>query len=137
MKTLLWQVTEADCDGFGHVNNVVYLQKLEQAAWAHSDDLGMGMDTYRRLGVGCVVRRHELDYLLPCFAGDTLHVQTWILENNGKASMWRGYQIWRGQRLVLQGKTLWACVDMTTGKAVRQPPVFVAAYQTETTPAAF
>jgi acyl-CoA thioester hydrolase len=70
---LVWDVPEpfiqsltvdADhLDEFGHVNNVVYLQWAESVAWAHSAALGLGMADYQRLGAGCVVRRHELDYL--------------------------------------------------------------------------
>lgn len=118
-------------DEYRHTNNVVYLQWLEQAAWSHSCALGLDMAAYQRLGVGCVVRKHELDYLLPTHAGDELMVGTWISANDGKLSTTRAYQIVRIKdgKTVLRGRTDFVTVDMTTGKPRRMPPEFVAAYR--------
>ena len=117
-------------DAFGHTNNVVYLSWCERVAWSHSNSLGMDFAAYERLGVGCVARRHELDYLLPTFAGDELLLGTWIAANDAKLSMWRAYQIIRADngRTVLRGRTHWVCVDLKTGKPRRQPPEFLAVY---------
>lgn len=117
-------------DEFGHTNNVVYLSWLQDVAWAHSTALGFAMADYQRVGAGCVARRHELDYLAATFAGDVLHVATWVAENAGKLDMWRAYQIIREQdrKTVLRGRTQWICVDMKTGRPRRQPPEFVTAY---------
>lgn len=117
-------------DEFGHTNNVVYLSWLQDAAWAHSTSLGFGMEDYRRIGAGCVARRHELDYLAATFAGDVLHVATWVAENTGRLDMWRAYQIIRAQdgKTVLRGRTQWICIDMKSGRPRRQPPEFIKAY---------
>lgn len=124
-------VTEADIDQFGHANNVVYLTWLERVAWAHSIHLGLDFEAYQRLGTGCVARRHELDYLLPTFLGEALDVATWIAENDGRATMWRHYQILRyaDQRTVLRGRSQWVCVDLASGRPRRQPPEFLQAYR--------
>jgi acyl-CoA thioester hydrolase len=118
-------------DEFQHTNNVVYLSWLQDVAWAHSVSLGFGMEDYQRVGAGCVARRHELDYLAATFAGDRLHVATWVAENAGRLDMWRAYQIIREQdgRTVLRGRTQWICIDMKTGRPRRQPPEFIAAYR--------
>ncbi len=124
-------VVEAHLDEFGHTNNVVYLGWLQDVAWAHSRHLGFGMDEYQQIGVGCVARRHELDYLAPTHVGDELHIGTWIAENSAKLDMWRAYQITRAQdgKTVLRGRTQWICVDMKSGRPRRQPPEFIAAYR--------
>lgn len=124
-------VAATDLDGFGHTNNVVYLAWLERVAWKHSQNLGLSLDDYRRLGAGCVARRHELDYLAATFAGDTLHVATWIAECDAKFTMWRAYQIIRAGdgKTVLRGRTQWVCVDMSSGRPRRMPPEFVLAYK--------
>lgn len=124
-------VTEADLDGFGHTNNVVYLRWLEQAAWAHSQALGLTLADYRRLGAGLVVRRHELEYLLPSFLGDELLIGTWISGNDGKLQAARSYQIQRPRdgRTVLRAHTRWVCVDMESGRPRRMPREFVEAYR--------
>ncbi len=124
-------VRTEDLDRFGHTNNVVYLSWLERVAWAHTQFLGLDFSDYERLGCGCVVRRHELDYLAATFAGDELLAATWIAQNDGRLSMWRGYQIIRPHdgRTVLRGRTHWVCVDLATGKPRRQPAEFIAAYR--------
>ncbi len=118
-------------DAFGHTNNVQYLRWLEQLAWSHSIHLGLGFEQYREYGVGCVARRHELDYLAPTFAGDRLHLGTWVDRNDGRLSMWRAYQIIRDsdRRTVLRARTHWVCVDMETGKPRRMPPAYARAYR--------
>lgn len=117
-------------DGFGHVNNVAYLKWLEDVAWAHSNALGLGWEAYRALNAGCVVRRHELDYLAATFAGEQLCAATWIHENSGRLDMWRHYQIIRvaDGKTVLRARSHFVCVDFTSGRPKRQPPAFVAAY---------
>jgi acyl-CoA thioester hydrolase len=124
-------VQPADIDEFGHTNNVVYLTWLERVAWAHSCSLGLAMEDYRRLGTGCVARKHELEYLAATFAGEELLAGTWVHENDGRLSMWRAYQIVRPKdgRTVMRGRTHWVCVDLKTGKPRRMPPEFVQAYR--------
>ena len=119
-------VQASDTDGMGHTNNVVYLGWLERVAWEHSHRLGMTIDRYRQLDAGCVARRHELDYLAPTFDGESLKVGTWIIENDRRLTMWRGYQIIRPSdgKVVMRAKTLWVCVDMKHGRPRRMPPEF-------------
>lgn len=125
-------VTAEHLDGFGHVNNVNYLKWLEDVAWEHSNALGLGWEAYRALNTGCVVHRHELDYLAATFAGDALVSATWIHENTGRLDMWRRYQIIRiaDRKTVLRATSRFICVDFTTGRPKRQPAEFVAAYAT-------
>ena len=128
---LVVRVEPDHLDRFSHTNNVVYLGWLQQAAWSHSNALGLDFAAYERLGTGCVVRRHELDYLAPTTTADELCVGTWIAENDERLMMWRGYQIIRAGdgRTILRGRTQWVCVDMKSGRPKRQPPEFVAAYR--------
>ena len=72
-------VTVTHIDLMQHVNNVHYLQWLENVAWDHSVALGMRQDDYTRLGHGMVVRRHELDYVAPALLGDRVLLATWIV----------------------------------------------------------
>ncbi|HEX5360589.1 MAG TPA: thioesterase family protein [Fluviicoccus sp.] len=125
------QVRPEHQDEYRHTNNVAYLQWLEQAAWSHSNALGLDIAAYYRLGVGCVVRKHELEYLLPTHTGDELQVGTWISANDGKLSTTREYQVIRVRdgRTVLTGKTYFITVDMVSGKPKRMPGEFVEAYR--------
>lgn len=113
-------------DDFGHTNNVVYLSWLERVAWAHSTHLGLDFPAYERLGVGCVARRHELDYLAATHAGDELAIATWIGDFDGRLSMTRLYQIIRlaDRRTVLRCRTHLVSVDLRSGRPRRAPPEF-------------
>lgn len=137
---LAWSVAEpfltrrvasaADLDEFGHVNNVRYIAWALEAAWAHSNALGVSFADYERAGVGCVVWRHEFDYLAPARQGDAVEIATWIAENDGRLKLVRAYDMRRpdGARL-FRGRTTFVSVDMKTGKPARLPAEFVQAYK--------
>ena len=57
-------------DGLGHVNNVIYLQWMQDAAWAHSQYLGLNLESYKTLDAAMVARQHQLTYLSACYLGD-------------------------------------------------------------------
>ena len=67
--TLSLVVQEGDIDDFNHVNNVVYLNWMARAAWAHSKALGFDFAAYRQRDCGFVVTRHEIDYKAAALAG--------------------------------------------------------------------
>lgn len=123
------RVQAGDIDLMRHTNNVVYLRWLEGIAWDHSRHLGLDEAAYERLGHGMVVRRHELDYLLPCFLDEEVWLATWIIRSD-KLSIRRAYQFVRpadGQT-VFRGRTFFVCVDIREGRVRRMPPEFAAAY---------
>lgn len=119
-------------DVMGHANNVEYLRWLEYVAWDHSTALGLDWAAYQRLDRAMVARRTELEYLAAAFEGDELLIGTWIVENDGKVSITRQYQLVRPRdaKTLLRGRTQWVCVDISQGKARRMPPEFVNGYQT-------
>ncbi len=70
-------------DGLGHVNNVSYLRWLEEAAWAHSNALGIGLAEFKSLDRAMVARRHELDYLIACApSGNLMAAKSFGCSNN-------------------------------------------------------
>jgi acyl-CoA thioester hydrolase len=66
------EVTEKDVDRNGHVNNVVYIQWMQDAAVAHARDRGCLRETHA-VGATWVVRTHQIEYLSPAFAGGQNH----------------------------------------------------------------
>ena len=130
-------VTSAHIDLMQHVNNVHYLQWLENVAWDHSVALGMRQEDYTRLGHGMVVRRHELDYVAPALLGDRVLLATWIVGLD-RLSLHRRYQFVRESDGVtlFRGATHFVCVEIASGKVRRMVPEFTAAYTAGLTPAA-
>src|SRR6187397_3025535 len=70
-------VTPEAIDRLGHVNNVVYVQWMQDAAVSHSNSVGCTQAS-RDLGAHWVARTHQIEYLRPAFEGDELHVLTWV-----------------------------------------------------------
>jgi acyl-CoA thioester hydrolase len=111
-----------DIDELGHVSNVVYVRWILTAALGHSSAVGWGPEQYRDLGATFVVRRHEIDYLLPVFAGDAIELETRVEWWKGASSL-RRTSIRRASdgAEVARGATLWAFVDMRAGRPRRIP----------------
>jgi acyl-CoA thioester hydrolase len=125
------EVQSAHIDGLGHTNNVVYLQWIEDIAWAHSVALGISLEDFRRLNRAMVARRHEINYLASSFLGDRIIVATWLTGNDKKLSIWRHYQMigLTDGKTLLRASTHWVCVDFATGAPKRMPQEFVSGYQ--------
>jgi acyl-CoA thioester hydrolase len=122
-------VQDQHIDVMRHTNNVVYLQWLEQVAWAHSIALGLGPAEYEALGHGMVVRQHELTYLQATRLGERIALGTWLTFAD-KMSLHRHYQFIRLEDgvTVFRGRTHFVCVDIAQGRVRRMPPAFQQAY---------
>ena len=116
-------VTAAAIDGQGHVNNVQYVQWMQDVAVAAADVLDPGAALMRAATAAWVVRGHHVEYGRPAFAGDRLVVTTW-LSDVGAASCVRHYEFRRDGEpaVIVRGRTEWAFVDAATGRPRRLPP---------------
>ncbi len=110
------QVTAGVVDRNGHVNNVAYIQWLQDAAVGHARASGCEQAT-TAAGASWVVRTHHIDYLAPAFAGDTLTVLTWVA-NFHKVRSLRKYKIIRSrdQTVMARAETDWVFVNAKTGR---------------------
>ena len=109
-------ITPADVDENGHVNNVRYVQWMQDAATRHSEAAGCTQAT-RALGATWVVRTHRIEYLRPAFAGERVAVLTWVSDFRRVRSL-RKYRFLRlSDRAVLAaGETDWVFLDAASGR---------------------
>jgi acyl-CoA thioester hydrolase len=120
-------VAPADIDAQGHANNVVWVRWVNEAAVAHSEAVGFGPITLlRALSLLWVVRRHEMEYLVPAMEGDELEAVTWP-QTLGGVTCVRNTLFLRGRRLLARSETTWALVA-PNGKLRRVPPEILVAY---------
>jgi acyl-CoA thioester hydrolase len=72
---MTFPVQPEDIDELNHVNNVVYVQWVQDVAEAHWNQAAT-----LELKSACqwVVLRHEVDYKSPAVAGDMITAYTWI-----------------------------------------------------------
>ena len=119
-------VAPEDIDELGHVNNQVYLDWLMDAATRHSALVGWGLERMIKMGEGWVVRRHEIDYLLPLKPGEKALMRTWV-ETAERASSERHYELVRSSdgKKVCCGRTMWVWINYTTGRPARIPQAVI------------
>jgi acyl-CoA thioester hydrolase len=104
------EVTEDHIDDLKHVNNVVYLQWVQDIANLHWDSLREGYDTSAYVWV---VLRHELDYSGQAVLGDTITARTWVGKTAGIKSV-RHVEFYKGEKLLVKTQTFWCLVDSKT-----------------------
>jgi acyl-CoA thioester hydrolase len=117
LYTLPLEATERDIDANGHVNNIVYVQWMQDVAIAHSDAVGCTAAT-NAAGCAWVARSHQIEYLRPAFAGDRVLVRSWVTGSGKKSSSIRRYRMERASDGVVlaRGETLWVYVDTQNGR---------------------
>jgi acyl-CoA thioester hydrolase len=107
-------IPQSAIDENGHVNNVTYVQWMQDIAVEHYSSIGgvaaQGSDAT------WVVREHKVEYLFPAFAGEELEIRTWV-ENIRRVRSLRKYEFVRKAdgRTLVRGETDWVFVDMKTG----------------------
>lgn len=126
-------VTNEDIDVFGHVNNVRYVAWAMEAGWSHSIALGLDFAAYERIGVGCVVWRHEFDYLAPALPGDEVLIATWIAENDNRVRLVRAFEFRDAPsgKSLFRGRTAFVSIDMASGRPARMPKEFIDGYKAQ------
>jgi acyl-CoA thioester hydrolase len=110
-------VTEADIDELNHVNNVVYVQWIQDAAIRHWSSIAP--DHIQKSFVWVIVR-HEIDYRRSGLLNDVLWIQTRVLTAGGASSV-RQVQIFRkhDMQLLVESKTTWCIIDAATHRPAR------------------
>lgn len=112
-------VAPAHLDDNDHVNNVVYLQWMTDAAVAHWVSIATP-DAQAR--IAWVARRHEIDYHAPALLGEALVVRTWIGAAEGLRFVRYGeVRRARDAKVLAALRTVWIPVDRATGRPKRVP----------------
>lgn len=123
--------TGDEADGYGHINNSVYLKWLDQCVWSHCNAVNMSPDFCRDLNRGFAAVRHEIDYLASAYPGDRVAIANWVTVNDKRLRAERRFQIIRigDQRTLLRARSFYVCTDLTTGKPARMPAEFKTGFQ--------
>jgi acyl-CoA thioester hydrolase len=110
------QIISADIDALGHVNNVVYLRWVQEAAASHWNNL---ISDTERAGLAWVVIRHEIDYYQSTKLTDALYALTWVESSEGVKSI-RIVEIFnQSDKLLAKARTTWCLIDAKTQRPKR------------------
>ena len=109
-------VLPEDIDALGHVNNVVYLRWVQEAAVAHWFAAATPEEKAETLWV---VVRHEIDYKHPAHRGDRIVARTWVGEST-RRTFDRHTEIRRatGDVLLARARTVWVPIAPATGRPI-------------------
>lgn len=110
-------VTASHCDALHHVNNVVYVQWLQDIAAAHwNSKVPAGIDA----SVVWMLRKWEIEYKAQAFPDDVLRIDTWTGAHS--AVTWdRHFTITRvaDNQTILTATSVWILIDQLSGKPKR------------------
>lgn len=110
-------ITDADIDELGHVNNVVYVRWVQEAATAH----WTAAATAEQLAsLAWVALRHEIDYLAPALPGDAIIAETWVGAADA-VRFERFVEIRRAadRKVLARSRTHWCPISRTSGRVTR------------------
>jgi acyl-CoA thioester hydrolase len=115
-----FMIPQSAIDENGHVNNVAYVQWMQDIAVEHYESIG-GLKAQGDEATW-FVREHRVEYLLPAFAGEEIEIRTWV-ENIRRVRSLRKYEFVRRSdgRVLVKGETDWVFVDAKTGKPLPIP----------------
>jgi acyl-CoA thioester hydrolase len=115
------EVTANDVDRNGHVNNVVYIQWMQDAAIAHARVSGCTKAS-QDAGASWVARTHHIEYLMPAFAGEKITVLTWPANFQRVRSL-RKYKFVRAsdEAVIARAETDWVFINAKTGRPLSIP----------------
>ncbi|AIT08842.1 thioesterase [Candidatus Francisella endociliophora] len=112
-------------DPNNHLNNIVYLQWMQDIAIAHVKANGV-FDVTEKYGLTWFAKKHTIEYLAQGFLGDDIIVVTWV-ESISKISTFRKYHIYRksDKKLLCKADTLWVMVNAQKGRPAKIPTELV------------
>lgn len=110
-------VSEKDLDSLNHVNNVTYLQWVQNVAGKHWSTISNPDIDDKYVWV---VIRHEIDYFLPAVLNDVITVITYIGDSYGIKSE-RFVEIKKEDKLLAKAKTIWCLLDKKSMKPIKVP----------------
>jgi len=118
--TKLIKVTESDLDQLKHVNNVRYVQWVNDIAKEHW--LKMASDSILDYYFWVLIN-HNIAYKSQAVLNDTLQLKTYVLESKGVTST-RIVEIYNNdsEKLLAKSETKWCLMGKTTNKPTRITP---------------
>lgn len=123
-------VSDGQIDGLGHANNIAYIVWCEQVAWRHSEQLGLSVEDYQRLGRGMAISNAHYEYVAACFQGEKLALATWLTKSDKRLRMERSFQFQRvaDGSTVFRGYWQLICLNLKSGAPARMPDLFNEVY---------
>ncbi len=114
LVTFTFTVSQSAINIYGHANNVIYVQWIQDAAARQPE---LVPDFIQLENSGWIPYRHRIEYICCACSGGEFEVRTWVEEIKQMGAV-RKYEIVQKAdgAVVASGQTEWIFVDLSTGK---------------------
>jgi acyl-CoA thioester hydrolase len=106
-----------DLDDLMHVNNVRYVQWVQETAKAHWEAVTTPRQRHDNIWL---LVRHQIDYKSAAKLNDEIHIKTYVTRSEGVAST-RHVEMYHKEsaKLIIKSETIWCLLDAQTKKPKR------------------
>lgn len=119
-------ILQSDIDEQGHVNNIIYLKWVQEAAISHWTSVADAKMLANNLWV---VSRHEIDYLKSAYIDSKLIAKTWVTDPQGaKSERYVTIMDAETETIYAKIKTTWYLLDFKTKRPKRIDAEIVNAF---------
>ena len=108
-----------ELDPYGHLNHSAYVQFFETGRVELLEEVGLDLESLAARGYRFVVNRIETSFDRPVHGGETITVETEVVEFRRASSVWR-QRLLRGGEVVAR-QELRAAITNTEGRPVSVP----------------
>jgi len=109
------KVLEEEIDEYNHVNNIVYLEWIQDVAFKHWNVLTQNNS---QTDYVWYTIRHEIDYLQQAVLGDEVIIKTWVGETKGVKSI-RHVEVYKEDTLLTKSQTTYCLLNLKTRRPTR------------------
>jgi thioesterase-3 len=120
-------IHEQHLDSFGHVNNAVYLQILEEARWDLITRNGYGLERIRESGIGPVILEVRLRFRRELRNRQRVTIRSWVESYAGKLGSLQQHILDEAGNLCCDALFSVGLFDLNARKLVAPTPEWLAA----------
>ncbi len=120
-------ILEGHLDTFGHVNNAVYLEILEEARWDLITRNGYGLEKIKQTGMGPTLLEVQLRFLRELKLRQKVVIHTQMISYEGKVSVFRQWIVNETGETCCDATLKIALFDVRLRKLVAPTPEWLGA----------
>ncbi len=125
------QILEHHLDGFGHVNNAIYLELFEEARWDLITKGGFGLEQVREKLIGPVVLAVDMRFNREVTNRSKVAIRTRCLEYRGKVGKLEQVMVRADGLPACEATFTFGLFDLRTRKLLRPTPEWLKAVGVE------
>lgn len=127
-------IVEKHLDTFGHVNNAVYLEILEEARWDLITRNGYGLDHVRKTGMGPTILEIQMKFMRELRLRQNILIKTQLLDYPSKVGTLRQWIENEAGELCFEAIFKFGLFDVRARKLVLPTPEWLQAIGSDLAP---